>query len=65
MTKSDLVDVTAEKRMDREKSIALFAGDYDDDGKEVWVFVPKSQVEENGDGTFTMPEWLALDKGLI
>lgn len=25
--------------------------------------VPKSQVEDNGDGTFTMPEWLATEKG--
>ena len=28
-------------------------------------WVPKSQVEDNGDGTFTMPEWLAFDKGFI
>jgi hypothetical protein len=27
--------------------------------------VPKSQVEQNDDGTFTMPEWLAKDKGFI
>lgn len=32
---------------------------------EVRVWVPKSQVENNEDGTFTMPEWLALDKGFI
>ena len=25
----------------------------------------KAMVENNEDGTFTMPEWLALDKGLI
>lgn len=34
------------------------------DGKrDVWV--PKSQVEANDDGTWTMPEWLAKDKGFI
>jgi hypothetical protein len=27
--------------------------------------VPKQYVENNDDGTFTMPEWLALDKGFI
>jgi hypothetical protein len=26
--------------------------------------VPKSQVEDNGDWTYTMPSWLAKDKGL-
>jgi len=31
--------------------------------KPVWL--PKSQVEMNDDGTATLPEWLALEKGLI
>ena len=34
------------------------------DGKTT-EWVPKSQVEQNPDGTFTMPEWLAQDKGFI
>jgi hypothetical protein len=34
------------------------------DGKrEVWV--PKSEAQDNEDGTFTMPEWIAKEKGLI
>lgn len=33
------------------------------DGDQVWL--PKSQVEDHGDGTFTVPEWLALERGLI
>lgn len=28
------------------------------------VWCPQSLVEDNGDGTFTMPEWLVIDKGL-
>lgn len=28
------------------------------------VWCPKQFVEDNGDGTFTMPEWLAIEKGL-
>jgi len=28
------------------------------------ALVPKSQVEDNGDWTYTMPSWLAKDKGL-
>ncbi len=31
----------------------------------VTEWVPKSQVEQNDDGTFTMPEWLAKEKGFI
>lgn len=56
--KTRLVDIAGELRRETEKAIMIFDGD-----KEVWL--PKSQVEDNGDGTFTMPEWLALDKGLI
>ena len=32
------------------------------DGSKVEWF-PKSQIEDNGDGTFTIPEWLAIEKG--
>ncbi len=53
-----LVDVKAEVHAETERALQL------DDGKRLgWV--PKSQVENNHDGTFTMPEWLALDKGFI
>lgn len=56
--KSDIVDIDAELRKETEKAFLIF------DGKKA-AWVPKSLVEDNGDGTFTMPEWLALDKGLI
>ena len=56
--RSDLVDVEAVKRAETDKSFLLYDGT-----RKVWV--PKQYVEENDDGTFTMPEWLALDKGLI
>lgn len=53
-----LVDITAEVRAETERAFMLY------DGKKTgWV--PKSQVEENGDGTYTMPEWLAIDKGFV
>lgn len=63
--KSDLIDIAAEKRMEKGAGTALFQGDKDENGREVWVWVPTSQIEDNGDGTFAMPEWLAKDKGLI
>lgn len=58
MIKSELYDLAAQKKGETEKAIRLFDGT-----KTEWV--PKSQVEDNGDGTFTMPEWLAKEKGFI
>jgi hypothetical protein len=56
--KSDLIEIAAELRHATSLAFLIFDGD-----QQVWL--PKSQVEDNGDGTFTMPEWLARDKGLI
>lgn len=56
--RSDLIDVAAEVLVETEKAFRIDAGF----GPE-WV--PKSQCERNDDGTFTMPEWLAKEKGLI
>lgn len=58
MSKSELFDVAAELRHETERAFLLFDGD-----KEVWV--PKSLVENNEDGTFTMPLWLAEKHGLV
>lgn len=58
MPRSELFDVAAEKRGETDKAFRLF------DGK-VTEWVPKSQVEENHDGTFTMPLWLAKEKGFV
>jgi hypothetical protein len=58
MTDSKLFDLAAEIKAETEKAWLLFDG-----AKEAWV--PKSQVENNKDGTFTMPEWLAVDKGFV
>ena len=55
---SDLVDIAAEVKGSTEKGIRLF------DGKKT-EWCPKSQVQDNGDGTFAMPEWLAKEKGFI
>ena len=58
MPKSELFDLAAELKGETEKALRLFDG-----SRTEWV--PKSQVEDNGDGTFTMPLWLAKDKGFI
>ncbi len=54
----ELVDLTVEIQGETEKAYRLFDG-----SKAEWV--PKSQCEDNGDGTFTMPRWLAKEKGFI
>ena len=58
VTRERVVDIAGELKGETEKAFRIFDG-----AKTEWV--PKSQVERNEDGTFTMPEWLAHDKGFI
>jgi len=53
-----LIDIAAEIHAETEKAWMLYDG-----FRTEWV--PKSQVEDNENGTFTMPERLAKDKGFI
>lgn len=64
--KSNLVDIAGVQYAETEKAI-LFS---DTAHKEDAVWLPKSQIEIEADGprnfiTVTMPEQIALDKGLI
>ena len=56
--RSNLVDIAAELRGETDKAFRLYDG-----ARTEWV--PKSYVEDNEDGTFAMPEWLAKEKGFI
>jgi hypothetical protein len=58
MPKREVVNVTAEKRHETEKAFLLHDGT-------VTEWVQKSLTEDNEDGTFTMPVWLAQEKGFI
>ena len=58
MTDRALTEIAATILHETEKAYLLSDG-------AVKAWVPKSQVEDNDDGTFTMPEWLAQDKGFI
>lgn len=58
MPKSELVEISGIIKGETEKAIRLFDG-----SKTEWL--PKSYVEDNKDGTYTMPEWLAKEKGFI
>ena len=54
---SNIIDIAAEIRAETDKAWLLFDGD-----KSVWL--PKSQAQDNENGTFAMPTWLAHEKGL-
>lgn len=56
--RSNLTDIAAKVVRETEKAWLI-----DDGAKQVWI--PKSQAEKNPDNTFTLPEWMALEKGLI
>ncbi len=55
---NEMVEIAAMLRHETDKAYLLFDG-----VREAWV--PKSQVEDNGDGTFTMPTWLAQQREFI
>ena len=55
---NNLIEISAIVRHQTEKGILLYDG-----AKEAWF--AKDLVEDNRDGTFTMPEWLAKKEGFI
>ena len=63
--KSDLIDMALQLHARTERAVLVS----DDGDKEKAVWLPLSQVEvlplKHGTIAVTMPEWLALDKGLI
>jgi len=68
--RSDIVDVTLEPRMVKGKAQAFWQGEYDEDNRESWVWLPLSQIEiAEVPGSkaveVSLPEWLAHEKGLI
>jgi len=59
--RSDLIDLSLMAHHCTEKSVLL--SDTGDVRDAKWC--PLSQIENNGDGTWTMPQWLAKEKGFI
>lgn len=53
-----LIDVKGELRGETERAYRIY------DGKKT-EWVPKQYVEFDNDDTFTMPRWLAEDKGFV
>lgn len=65
MSKSDLVDLSMQ--IHHETSKAILASDDGDRDTAVWLPLSHIEIErkERGVIVVTMPEWLALEKGLI
>lgn len=68
--KIELIEISAELRHETNNAYLLYDGRSEikkgeTKPSELRIWVPKSMVENNEDGTFTMPEWLAKDKGFI
>ncbi len=63
--KSDLVDVTVQLHHATDR--AVLVSDDGDREKAIWIPLSQCEVEKrpNGIAVVTMPEWMALEKGLI
>lgn len=63
--KSNLIDIDVEVTARTEKAVLAHTGIKE---KAVWLPLSQIEIEKSGfDGieTVTLPEWLALEKGLI
>lgn len=58
MGRRELVDVAAKLQHETDSAYLITDG-------VTTEWVPKSVTQDNEDGTFTMPEWLAQEKGFI
>jgi hypothetical protein len=63
--KSDIIDIDVEVTARTQKAVLVHTGDK---AKAVWLPLSQIEIEPTGIGgieTVTLPEWLALEKGLI
>lgn len=65
MKKHDIIEIDCDIRVETEKAFGVYVGKTGEDGNDIIIWLPKSQVENNNDGTLSMPEWLAMEKELI
>jgi hypothetical protein len=54
----ELVDLDLDKKHETEKALLLSDGTHEE-----WI--AKSVVEDHGDGCYTMPVWIAREKGWL
>jgi len=59
--KSDLVDIEVVIKIETAKAVLV-----NDRKRDVWLPLSQVEMERDNAKTFvTMPEWLAIDKGLV
>lgn len=68
--KKQIIDISAELRHETDKAYLVYDGRSeikkgDATSSELRVWLPKSMVEYDGKNIFTMPIWLAEDKGFV
>jgi len=59
---TDRVEITAYVTQDRRNSLAIWMGELNEFGDQVWIFLPKSQIRYELRGnraTISLPAWLA------
>lgn len=59
MAETKLYDFAAELCIETPRAYLV------DAGLEEKVWLPKTLTEKHDDGTFTIPEWLAVEKGIV
>lgn len=63
--KSDIIDIDVSVEARTEKAVLVHTGDRD---AAAWLPLSQVEIHEAGFGgifTISLPEWLAIDKGLI
>lgn len=68
--KNNLTDIAARLCHETDRAYLVWDGRTeikkgDEVPSEIKIWLPKSMVEFDGENTFTMPIWLAHDKGFI
>ena len=64
MTNSQLVDMTV--HLHQETEMAVFVSDTADEADAVWLPRSKIEIVKSGDVyEVTLPEWLAIERGLV
>lgn len=65
MTDAKLIDISGVLHHETHPGVPDEGAFLIDDGSGKKTWVPKRFVENNNDGTFTMPEWMAVEKGFV
>jgi hypothetical protein len=63
-----VIQITATVRQDRDRSLAIWMGELDEFGDQVWIFLPKKEIQYEIRGAsvkVVLPYWLAKRNNLL